>query len=620
MSLRRSHVAVLAGVLLLARSSPARAQASTDPSLVFDKIEAMVPMRDGVRLYTEVYVPKGAKEPLPILLTRTPYGLGHDTKGFAPALAKSYIALARDGYVFAFQDIRGRSKSEGQFVMLRPVRDKNDPKALDESTDTQDTVEWLLGATKSNGRVGILGVSYGGWLTVMAMLDPHPAVKAVSPQASPADMYLGDDFHHNGAFRLSYGFEYVYLLEAAQDKTTRFEFDRYDTYDFYLGMGALSNVNERYFKGKMPSWNDFVAHPNYDAFWKRQAVGPYLSRVTVPTLIVAGWWDQEDFYGPLKIYETLEKKDDRGESVLVVGPWNHGGWSGGEGDRLGRIEFGSSTSRHYREQIEAPFFACHLKERCGERLAEANTFQTGSNEWRRYDAWPPKTSATKSLYLGEGRRLSWSAPASDGDAADSFVSDPANPVPYRPRPIEQTYPNTADPGWPVWLVQDQRFVAGRPDVLVFETEPLTEDLTVTGNLTARIFAATSGTDADWIVKLIDVYPDQWPKDPSMGGFQLMVANDVLRGRFRKSFETPSPLEPGKVEEFVVDLHALDHRFLKGHRVMVHVQSTWFPVIDRNPQTFVPSIFEAKDADYRAATHKVHRSKRYPSHLELPVAK
>ena len=597
---------ILAALLATAPGRAVLAQASTDPSLVYDRIEAMVPMRDGVRLNTEIYLPKNVKESLPILLERTPYGLEHDAKGFPPALGTSYAALAKDGYVFAFQDIRGRSKSEGQFVMLRPV------------SDTYDTVEWLLKSTKSNGRVGVLGISYGGWLTVMAMLDPHPAVKAVSPQASPADMYMGDDFHHQGAFRLSYGFEYVYLLEAAQEKNTRFDFDRYDTYDFYLGLGALANVNTRFFKGKMPSWNDFVAHPNYDAFWKRQAVAPYLTHVTVPTLNVAGWWDQEDFYGPVKIYETLEKKDDRAQSVLVVGPWNHGGWAGGEGSSLGRIAFGSATARHFREEIEAPFFACHLKDRCATRLPEVSSFQTGSNEWRQYDAWPPKTVSTKSLFLREKGGLSFAAPTAEGEAAEAWVSDPANPVPYRPRPIEQTYPGAGPQGWVTWLVQDQRFVAGRPDVLAFETEPLAQDVTVTGNIAARLFASTTGSDADWIVKLIDVYPETWPADVSMGGFQLMVSNDVLRGRFRKSFETPSAIEPGKIEEYAVDLHALDHRFLKGHRIMVQVQSTWFPIIDRNPQTFVPNIFEAKDADYKAATHKVHYSKRYPSRIELPV--
>jgi uncharacterized protein len=619
--LARSLAAGLVAGLALTRSAAAGAggQASTDPALVFDKIEAMVPMRDGVRLHTEVYVPKAARERLPILLSRTPYGLDHDAKGFAPALAGAFAELARDGYIFVLQDIRGRSKSEGRFVMLRPVRDRADPKAIDEGTDTSDTIDWVLKAVPNNGRVGILGVSYGGWLTVMAMLDPHPALRAVSPQASPADMYLGDDFHHNGAFRLSYGFEYVYLLEAEQEQTSRFAFDRYDTYDFYLRLGPLTNANARYFGGRMPSWNDFVAHPNYDSFWKRQAVAPYLNRVTVPTLNVAGWWDQEDFYGPIEIYETLEKVDSGGRNLLVVGPWNHGGWAHGEGDRLGRIELGAPTARYFRESVQAPFFACYLKDRGKLDLPEALVFETGSNVWRRHDHWPPREATDKALYLRASGRLSLDAPSGEGENdADRYLSDPAHPVPYRPRPIEQTYPGTPNPGWPVWLVQDQRFVAGRPDVLSYETEPLKEDVTIAGDIVARLFASTTGSDADWIVKLIDAYPEEWPADSSLGGYELMVANEIFRARFRGGFETPRALEPGQVQEYTIDLHTNAHRFLRGHRIAVQVQSTWFPLIDRNPQTFVPSIFEAKEADYQPATHTVFRSKRYPSRVVLPV--
>jgi len=592
------------------------AQAATDPSLVFEKIEAMVPMRDGARLNTEIYVPKNAPGPLPILLTRTPYGLAHDTKGFHAALSESYRELARDGYVFVFQDIRGRSKSEGQFVMLRPVRDKNEPAAIDEASDTYDTVEWVLKAVPNNGRVGMLGVSYGGWLTVMGMLDPHPALKAVSPQASPADMYIGDDFHHNGAFRLSYGFEYVYAMETGKDVES-FKFDRYDTYEWYLRLGALSNVNAKYFRGQRPTWNDFASHPNYDAFWKRQAVVPHLTRVTVPTLNVAGWWDQEDFYGPLTIYEDLERHDAKERSYLVVGPWNHGGWAQGEGDRLGRIEFGGATARYFREEVQAPFFAHFLKDKGRFDLKEALTFQTGANRWQRYDDWPPRQGvAARALYFHADGRLSFEPPQLDGDAeADSYVSDPAHPVPYRPRPIEPTYPG---PGWPQWQVQDQRFVHGRPDVLAWETEALTADVGLAGDVAARLFASTTGSDSDWIVKLIDVYPEDEATQPSLGGYQLMVAGDVLRARFRKGFETPLPLEPGKVEEYAIDLHSSNHRFRKGHRIMVQVQSTWFPVIDRNPQTFVPNIFDAQDADYRAATQRIHRSKRYPSRVGVSV--
>jgi uncharacterized protein len=604
-----------AGVVICSVSIPSRAQTGSGPNQGFEKTEVMIPMRDGVRLHTAVYAPRNASEPLPFLLSRTPYGIG-----FPSNVSRSPLKeLADDGYIFVRQDIRGRFKSEGQFVMLRPPRDMRDPKAIDESTDTYDTIEWLLqNVPKNNGRVGVMGVSYGGWLTVMAMLDPHPALKAVSPQASPADMFLGDDFHHNGAFRLSYGFEYVAMLESS-NVVSPFKFDRYDTYEWYLGLGALSNANERYFHGKLPSWNDFVAHPNYDAFWQKQAFAPYLNRVTVPTLNVAGWWDQEDFYGPLQIYELLERKDPQRLNYLVVGPWNHGGWAGGEGSKLGKIDFGSPTSQYFREKIQAPWFAYFLKDRGKLDLPEALTFQTGTNQWNSYDQWPPRRNATdRSLYFQRDGRLSFAAPQRDGRREfDSYRSDPACPVPYRPRPIEPTY---AGPGWPVWLLEDQRFVHLRPDVLSWETEPLQEDIAVAGEIVAHLFASTSGSDSDWIVKLIDVYPEAYPKDRKLGGYQLMIANEVLRGRFRNSFEKPEPIVPNRVAEYAIDLHTNNHCFLKGHKIMVQVQSTWFPVIDRNPQKYVPNVFTANDRDYQPATQRVFRSRHYPSHVTLPVVR
>jgi uncharacterized protein len=606
--------AVLLATVCLLTSALLRAQTGPDPSQVFDKIEAMIPTRDGVRLNTEIYVPKGLNGSLPILLLRTPYGIT-DKQGRA---FSGYLKeLIEDGYIFVFQDIRGRYKSEGQFVMLRPLRDKKNPKAIDETTDTYDTIEWLLkNIPHHNSRVGVLGISYGGWLTVMAMLDPHPAVKAVSPQASPADMFLGDDFHHNGAFRLSYGFEYVAMLETSKDNSS-FQFDRYDTYEWYLNLGALSNVNEKWFHGKLPTWNDFVAHPNYDRFWQSQALASFLGRVTVPTLNVAGWWDQEDFYGPLKIYDLLEKKDRDHMNYLVAGPWNHGGWANGSGDCLGKIEFESETSRYFREKVQAPWFSHFLKDKGELGLSEALTFQTGTNRWQSYDQWPPRGQITeRSLYLHSDGRLSFDPPGGNGDREfDSYVSDPAHPVPYRARPIEPTYPG---PGWPVWLVEDQRFVHLRPDVLSWETGALEEDVVVCGEIVAHLFASTSGTDSDWVVKLIDVYPEDYPKDPKMGGYQLMIASEVLRGRFRKSFEKPEPLVPDQVDEYTIDLHSNNHSFRKGHKMMIQVQSTWFPVIDRNPQKFVENIFTAKDPDYQTATQRVFRSRRFPSHVKLPT--
>jgi len=578
--------------------------------------QAMVPMRDGVKLHTVVFTPKAVAVPLPILLMRTPYQAPESTR---PLAAVPYRELVAEGYIFVFQDIRGRFKSEGTFVMQRPPHDKRDPRGIDEGTDAYDTVAWLVANVRGhNGRVGLMGISYDGWLAAMAMLDPHPAVRAVSPQASPADMYLGDDFHHNGAFRLSYGFEYAAMMETSKESFS-FRFDRYDTFEWYLHLGPLGTVNETVLRGKIPSWNDFVAHPDYDAFWQKQAMAPYLTRVTVPTLTVAGWWDQEDFYGPQKIYETLEPRDGRKESFFVAGPWNHGGWMRGDGSALGRIKFGSDTAKYYREKILAPFFAHYLKDKPGWDVPEAITFETGTNAWQTYDVWPPRSlTEERGLYFREDGRLSFEPPTAEEAAAfDTYVSDPAHPVPYRPRPVEPTYDSRGS-GWSTWLVGDQRFAHLRPDVLSWETEPLAADVTVTGRLTARLFASTSGTDSDWVVKLIDVYPEDDPAEPTMGGYQLMIANEVFRGRYRKSFEKPEPLVPGAVTDFTIDLHAADHRFLKGHRIMVQVQSSWFPLIDRNPQTFVDNIFLAKASDYRPATQRVYRSKAHPSCIVLPV--
>jgi uncharacterized protein len=582
----------------------------------YTRKDEMIPMRDGVRLHTQIFTPGESGEKLPFVLNRTPYGIGQMDSA---RLNASLPELAAEGYIFVMQDIRGRFKSEGQFVMLRQPREPGDKKAIDESTDTYDTIEWLLkNVPNNNGRVGMAGVSYGGWLTVMGMLDPHPALKAAVPAASPADMWIGDDFHHNGAFRLSYGFEYAYMMESSKEITDRTQvIDHFDAYDWYLRLGPLSNVDERYLHYKLPTWNDFVNHPDYDAFWKRQGFAPWLNRVTVPTLNVAGWWDQEDFYGPLKIYELLERHDTSHQNFLVVGPWNHGGWSRGDGNKLGRIEFGSATGAYYRREVLAPFFAFHLKGKGKLDLPEALTFRTGTNEWIRHDSWPPKSGvAEQRLYFRENGKLSFDAPPAGAEASDSYVSDPANPVPYRPRPID------VSSGWTTWLLEDQRFVDHRPDVRTWETDTLTSNLTVSGKIAAHLFASTSGTDSDWIVKLIDVYPEKLdanaPKDGKMSGYELMIAGDVLRGRYRHSLEKPEPVAAGAVEQYEIDFPGNDHVFLKGHRIMVQVQSTWFPVIDRNPQHYVPNIFKAKETDFEAATQRIFRSAQHASFISLPV--
>ena len=579
--------------------------------------EEMVPMRDGVKLHTKILAPRDRKGPLPFLMLRTPYGIG-DVKERPDTAWKT---LADDGYIFVFQDIRGKFGSEGAFVMQRPARDPADTKALDEGTDTFDTIEWLLAHVPGhNGRVGLTGVSYLGWTTIMGALEPHPALRAISPQASPADMWLGDDFHHNGAFRLSYGFEYAYELESGKEGK-QFAFNRYDTYGWYLALGSLANVNAKLFAGKIPTWSDYVAHPDYDEFWKRQTMIPHIKSVKVPTLSVAGWWDQEDFYGPLAIYEALEKHDVQGLSRLAVGPWNHGGWRGGPGDRLGPISFDGATGKYFRDEVEARFFAHYLKDEGTLSLPEALTFEAGSNQWRRWDAWPPtsKTEERRACF-GPDRTLAIGTLPTGGDSAfDAYVSDPAHPVPYRRHPIQATYfPGGSQ--WRTWLVEDQRFVDHRPDVLTYETPALDKDLTIAGEVVAHLFAATTGSDADWIVKLIDVYPEDNPESWELAGYQLMVSNEVFRGRYRKSFEKPEAIPAGAVLEYAFSLHTQNYAFRRGHRVMVQVQSTWFPLIDRNPQTFVPNIFLAKDADFRPATHRVYRSARYPSYVSLPVVR
>lgn len=591
------------------------AQETKTGEVTFTRTEVMIPMRDGVKLHTLIFAPEQIAEPLPLLMQRTPYGIdGRNSKNVNAALAE----LVADGYIFVFQDIRGRYKSEGEFVMNRPLREnRSDPKATDETTDTYDTIEWLLkNVPKNNGRAGIFGVSYPGWTTVMGILDPHPAMKAASPQAAMGDTWMGDDFFHNGAFRLTYGFEYVYSLETSKDGAS-FKHDRYDTYDWYLKLGPLSNANEKYFHGKLPTWQSFIEHPTWDRYWQRKALDVVAGKPTVPTLNVAGWWDQEDFYGAVKTYLAFERNDTQNLNYLVVGPWNHGGW-GGKGDRLGRITFDSDTGKYFREKLQAPFFAYYLKGRGALKLPEVTSFETGSNEWKTYEAWPPKQNYTlRKLYFHSDGRLSFDAPTKDGaDENDSYVSDPKHPVPYRPRPVQATYSQGST--WGIWLTMDQRFVHNRPDVLSWETEVLSDDITVSGQIIADLFASTSGTDSDWIVKLIDVYPEEWPQDRTMGGYQLMVASEILRGRYRKSFEKPEPVRPNEINEYKCDLRWADHTFKKGHRIMVQVQSTWFPLYDRNPQKYVENIFKAQESDFIPATQRVFRSRKYPSHMLLPV--
>ncbi len=571
-----------------------------------------VPVRDGIHLNTSVCQPDGPQGPLPFLLTRTPYGIEGDT-----VVPESYRFFAADGYIFVSQDIRGRYKSEGQFIMNRPLHDPGDPKGVDESTDTYDTVEWLLANVPgNNGRVGVLGVSYPGFLATMAGINPHPAVKAISPQAPMTDTWMGDDFFHQGAFRLSYGFEYAGSMELSTDSPLSGDLGiaSWDTYDWYARLGSLANVDRMYFHGKVPTWQAFVAHPAYDRFWQQRAVQRILNAPQVPTLTVGGWWDQEDRYGPLATYAALERGDSGRRNFLVMGPWNHGGWR--RPANLMRI-VDPGTYEAYLRDVEAPWFAHYLRDRTVRDQPEAMLYDAGARRWRSYDSWPPKAGASRNLYLHGGGVLSIDPPRAGEASYDQYVSDPAHPVPYRSRPVERTY-DARGSRWKFWETEDQRFVDGRPDVVKWVSAPLEEDLTVAGNIKASIVASTTGRDADWVVKLIDVLPDSVPDNWSWGGYELMVAHEIMRGRYRRSFSAPEPLAPNTPLKFTVDLHQQSYTFQRGHRIMVQIQSSWFPLYDRNPQTWVPNIFKAKPGDFHAQTHRIWHTPKLASRIELTV--
>ena len=585
----------------------------------YERTEAMVPMRDGVKLHVVILRPKNSEtgsKPLPILLERTPYGVsGRNSDG----VNARYTELAQSGYIFVFEDIRGRYGSEGQFVMNRPLvhvlGNRSDPKKVDESSDTYDTVEWLLkNMSNNNGRVGAMGISYDGFTAIMAGIDPHPAMKAISPQAPMTDTWLGDDFFHNGAFRQTYGYDYVLGMESS--KQNAFGKFNEDAFDYFLKAGNYAEATKKGGMNDLPTAKAFVAHPEYAKFWREMAVEPHLNVVTVPALEVGGWWDQEDMWGPQAEYAALKPHDAKHEVYLVLGPWRHGGW-GGTTRVLGAIEFGSATTDYFRKNFEAPFFAHYLKDEPGFDLKDTASFQTGSDVWMRYPQWPPKRGFhTANLYLAANGGLSFNKPAAaDKNAFTAYVSDPANPIPYRHRPIQATY--APDSKWYTWLVEDQRFVYNRNDVAHWSTAPLDKDITITGDVMADIFAATTGTDADWVVKLIDVYPDDAPG--GMAGYQLMIADEIFRGRYRRSFEKPEAIPANAIEEYKWSLHGADHVFLKGHRIMVEVQSSWFPLYDRNPQTFVKDIMTAPPQAYKQATQSIYWSAQHASHLELPIA-
>lgn len=585
----------------------------------YEKREYQITMRDGVKLFTTVYAPRDKSQRYPILFKRTPYSIApygadryHPAKDLAPA-----DAFLRDGYILVLQDVRGRYKSEGQWDNYRLLRQGK--QGIDETTDIYDTIEWLLkNVPGHNGRVGQWGISHDGWMTVMGMIDPHPAMKAVSPQATTADAFFGDDFHHNGAFIQEILGWTHYMGEAGtKARGDQAEMEIPDTnygtswtYEFFLNAGPLDGINAKYFGGTLEKqWDETIQHPDYDEYWQRRNALDPLVNIKVPVLNVLGWYDTFDPYGSMATYKAIERKNKRNKNTVVAGPWRHGGWRFDDGSQLGPVQFGSATSDYYRNEVVFPFFQRYLKDRGDWAEPEAVMFETGGNAWHRFDQWPPKAVASQSIYLQAGGQLSASKPTQEDRAAcDEYISDPAKPVPYT-TDIATEVNNT-------WRIEDQRLVSTRPDVLTYRSEPLAQDLTIAGPIGVELFASTTGTDSDWVVKLIDIYPGDAKTLP---GYQQPVGMEIMRGRYRNSFSKPEAMKPGEVTPIRFDILDKFHTFKKGHRIGVHVQSSFFPYIDRNPQQFV-NIYRARPEDYVKATQRVCRSAQFASQLILPVLK
>lgn len=604
---------VLSCGLLLAASSLTSAQDTTYVRENFTKQEVRIAMRDGVKLFTVIYAPRATGQKYPILLNRTPYSVAPYGEGTYKTLVGPSDPLMRDGYIVVYQDVRGRLMSEGEFVNMTPHKpNKRGRQDIDESTDTYDTIEWLIKhVANHNGRVGMWGISYPGYYTAAGMIDAHPALKAASPQAPIADWFTGDDFHRNGALWLPHFFNFIASFGRPRPAPTtqrlsRFSHPTPDGYEFFLNrMKVLKNANPLFLHDSIAFWNEVMQHPNYDEFWKIRNLRPHLRNIKPAVMTVGGLFDAENIYGALQVYKAVEQQSPRAHNILVYGPWFHGGWARGTGEALGNVRFGSATSEFYRDSIEFPFFSCHLKARCERKLPEAYVFETGSNVWRTYETWPPKSASPASIYLRENGKISFDAPSNRDARFDEYRSDPSKPVPF----ID--YINIGMPR--EYMTDDQRHAARRPDVLVYQGEPLDQDLTLVGPLEADLWVSTSGTDSDWVVKLIDVYPDSAPNfaglppGVTMAGYQQLVRGEVMRGRFRNSFEKPEAFVPDEPTNVKWSLNDVSHTFRRGHRIMVQIQSTWFPLMDRNPQKFVPSIYDAHESDFHAATQRVYRS-------------
>lgn len=589
--------------------------------LHYSKSEHMIPMRDGVKLFTSVFVPRDGTKPCPFLIKRTPYGVAPYGEDKYPAKLGPNELFVKAGYIFVNQDVRGRFASEGEFVQVTPhVAAKGKPTDVDESTDTHDSIDWLVkNIPNNNGRAGMYGISYPGFYAAAGMIDAHPALKAVSPQAPVGDWYF-DDFLHHGSFFLAHAFRWLTSNATERPKPTTEPVKPYiyptpDGYKMFLEAGSVENIDKLYLKGSIPFWKEMMEHPNRDEFWQKRALIPHLKNVAPAVMTVTGWYDAEDLYGSFKTYHSIETQNPKIKNVLVVGPWHHGGWASVDGDKLGNVNFGSKTGAFYRAEIELPFFEKYLKDKDVPAPPEAIVFETGSNAWRTFDHWPPAKTETKRLYVQAGGKLTWTAPAaaeskpSTAEANDEFVSDPHKPVPY----CEIITPKMTIE----YMVDDQRFASRRPDVLTYQTEPFEDDVIVAGPLEADLWVSTTGTDADWVVKLIDVRPDA-PEATPLAGYQMLVRSEVFRGRFRNDYAKPEPFKPGEVTRVKFELLDVLHRFQKGHRLMVQIQSTWFPLVDRNPQTFVPNIYFAKPEDFQRSTHRIFRSVEHATSLKIGI--
>ncbi len=589
----------------------------------YTKYEYQIPMRDGVKLFTAAYVPKDADQTYPILLQRTPYGLrpyGASNYPDAPRGQMKYYAKER--FIFAYQDVRGRNASGGEFVHVRPHLANKGPQDFDESTDTYDTIDWLTKHVPlNNGKVGLLGISYPGFYAAAGMIDAHPALKCVSPQAPVTDWFIGDDFRHNGALYLAHAFRFLSFFGQPLTKPTRqtpvlFDYETPDGYEFYLNLGPLDEVQKRHFEKDIIYWDELLQHGVYDDYWKARTLLPHLKNIRPAVMTVGGWFDAEDLYGPLNVYRATEEQSPGAYNTLVMGPWAHGDWHRHDGERLGHVSFHQKSAEFYRNEIELPFFKHFLKDAADPKLPEAYVFETGTNQWRKYDSWPPRQTHQRTLYFHPAGRLSFEPAAGPADAGfDEYVSDPDKPVPF--------IPNIAIGMTTEHMLDDQRFASSRPDVLVYVTEPLDEDVTIAGPIKPRLFVSTTGTDSDWVVKLIDVYsgdfpnPDPNPANVQMGGYQQLVRGEVMRGRFRDSFSDPKPFEPGQVTKVEYTMPDAYHTFRRGHRIMVQVQSSWFPLVDRNPQQFI-DIYHARGDDFQKATQRVYRTPEAPSQLGVQL--